>query len=356
MDFSQRIKRAVKAAVARVWLDSGLIWRYLDTRRSGKAAVLMYHRIVDRDAGVVDYAPGGMDVSRETFERHMAFVAGHFNVISFGELCDLARSGQAIPPRTCVITFDDGWRDNYDNAFPVLQRHGLPATIFLAVNYVENGEWYWLERFRFLMSQVVQMLRRPELPPANRERILACMSEHGIGAPPESGDQDAVAYWLMDQGKEVADRPESDVSRLMSDLEDLYELPESGNARLFLNWSEIGEMAEAGIEFGSHTMSHSELNSLDGDAQAAELKESKREIERHLGRTVTTLAYPYGKHDATTRRLATELGYAGACSTKLGLVDPSSDQFAMERISIHEQVSDTLPLFACRISRLLGIY
>ncbi|MGH9945833.1 MAG: polysaccharide deacetylase family protein, partial [Pyrinomonadaceae bacterium] len=120
------------------------------------------------------------------------------------------------------------------------------------------------------------------------------------------------------------------------------ELPRSK----LLSWQEIRELSEAGVEFGSHTRTHPDLRKLPPERVKNEMVESKSEIENILGCETTAFAYPYGRHNGTSRRIA-EQAFASACSTKLGKVGVGSDRFCLERVDTYylsnKKVFDSLP-------------
>ena len=123
--------------LAKRWLAQGLVrtggWNVLlrTWARRDATIVLTYHRVLEKWEPTLDYSQPGMVVTVPTFERQLSFLERHFEIVPLRRLIeDRAMRGVARRPR-CVITFDDGWRDNYDMAFPILRRHDIPATIFL---------------------------------------------------------------------------------------------------------------------------------------------------------------------------------------------------------------------------------
>ena len=118
-----------------------LLW----IRLRNRAVVLMYHRVIDREDRDKAYSHPGIIVETSTFERHLRFLRTHFHVASLREFRDRMISGRPFAKRTCLITFDDGWQDNYTHAFPLLAKHELPATIFLTSGFVGTGRRFWQE-------------------------------------------------------------------------------------------------------------------------------------------------------------------------------------------------------------------
>ncbi len=102
----------------------------------------MYHRVILPKALPYRLEPG-MYVTPESFFTQMKFLEEYTHVIPLEELLEKLESGQPLKPRTVVITFDDGWRDNFTNAYPVLKALKLPATIFLPTSYIEEDKLFW---------------------------------------------------------------------------------------------------------------------------------------------------------------------------------------------------------------------
>jgi len=127
------VKDALGRAVSAAHLHTLLL------RRS--AVVVAFHRVQDIDD------PTGLTVDRATFERHCRFFRRHFNVVPLTELIGRLERGHPLN-RHLAITFDDGYRDNFDNARPILQKLGLPATFFVVSGWMGGDEWPWWDRER----------------------------------------------------------------------------------------------------------------------------------------------------------------------------------------------------------------
>jgi hypothetical protein len=170
MNFSVgRLKKTIRSAVARTFHASS-IYRW---RHRGKVAVLMYHRVLTKDELARYPVQPGMYVLDSVFAQQMSFVRSNFTVLSLQELLDLWQRGEwSAHARYCVITFDDGWLDNYRHAYPVLKQLRMPATIFLPTDYVGRNEWFWPDQLAVLCKVIADRKQRQE-PLAAVEGVLS---------------------------------------------------------------------------------------------------------------------------------------------------------------------------------------
>src|SRR4030095_13864207 len=99
-----------------------------------------YHRVLEKEEPYLDHSQPGMVVTLPTFERHLSFVERHFDIAPLSSILDV-ETGRRRP--RCVITFDDGWRDNYELAFPALRKRGLPAAIFVTTDFIGGDRVFW---------------------------------------------------------------------------------------------------------------------------------------------------------------------------------------------------------------------
>jgi peptidoglycan/xylan/chitin deacetylase (PgdA/CDA1 family) len=120
----------------------------------------------------------------------------------------------------------------------------------------------------------------------------------------------------------------------------------------FMNWQQVREMAQAGIEFGNHTVSHPELPRLPDDAVETQISAASLSINEHLGSRPACFAYPYGKYDDRIRGLAVRQGFRAACTTRIGHVRIGDDAYLLNRINIASDVARNEALFA---GHLLGL-
>jgi peptidoglycan/xylan/chitin deacetylase (PgdA/CDA1 family) len=212
--------------------------------------ILTFHAI-DNRASVISFSP-------VLFERGMRLLHERgYRTLTLADVADGMRNGISFPEHSLVITFDDGYRSVYDEAFPVLQRYRMTANVFLTVGKIKT------------------------------ERL--------------------------------------------SSMEN----------RSMLSWQEIKEMHRAGVSFGAHTLTHPDLTRLPAELLETEVVKGKRVIEDVLGSSVDTFAYPFGRYDKRCRELVSR-HFLCACSDKLGLVRPSSDTYAVERLDTYYLQSERL--------------
>ncbi len=238
----------------------------------------------------------------------------------------------------CAVTFDDGWRDNYEIAFPILRKHGVSATIFLTTDFIGVDRAFWHTELMYLLlhGELVQLRRSRRdfhaYPASLRPHLIRLAR---LTQAPSVEDADA----FIEAVKDTCD--ENSIDELMRDLAGVLRRrrPLLTDRRFFLDWEQVREMATAGIEIGSHGCSHRILTRITGDEAEDEMARSKGEIEQRIGRRVDHFAFPDG---AANRRLFESVARAGYQSASLLASSPGGGPFgtlAVRRVGMHEAVS-----------------
>ena len=281
-----------EAPTARILLGNAA--RKARTAIGGSALVLMYHRVI-----ATSHDPYGLAIRPEVFDAQIKTLAEGYRVITAAELCGLIAHRRRIPPRSVVVTFDDGYHDLLSNVNPILERNGVPATAFVSTSEIGSSSERWWDELAYLEGT--------ERDPA-RYALLRTLD-----APAREAALDELA---ADRGLKRPTRAENRT----------------------LSAAEIVRLASGGlVEIGAHTVSHGALAALTPDAQRREIQGSKAALEDVLGKAVTLFSYPFGGPDAVsdvTRRLVAEAGFAGAFATDFGLAFPWSSRFAIPRCSM----------------------
>jgi peptidoglycan/xylan/chitin deacetylase (PgdA/CDA1 family) len=291
------VSRNRRTVLADVASRTGVTWAsgLLPTKAS--LIVLTYHRVCD--PAEVDGDRAGVSATPLGFERQVAALKrGQLPVVGLEEAIAHVRSTRSRGS-VILMTFDDGYLDNYQIAFPILRNAGLAATFFLTTEFVGTSSLPWWDRIAYVVRQTDrEELRLPGEQPrtigrTERERIAATRV---LLRRYKQLDRDAATAFLTALEKECA----------------VTSFPAG---RRFLNWEEARLMAHAGMDLGGHTHTHPVLTRIPPEAQFQELSESKRILEERLGRTITACAYPVGSPDAfdsVTTSAARAAGYAAA--------------------------------------------
>lgn len=334
-----RIKAVTRGLAAKVYAHTP---GFLSSLK-GKAAILTYHRVVtEREIAEQSIQPG-MYVTREVFAAHMRFLTKYFTVLSFAELLTLwdERRWDASK-RYSVVTFDDGWLDNYLYAYPILSAGRIPATVFLPTGFIGTMEWFWPERMSWLATQ---SLRRPyaervRLHMELKQRTGWLMAEQVVNGQP---DIDA----LIDACKIQSQEWIASFTASWADLLDVRWPAE----RQVVTWEEVREMSAAGISFGSHSVSHRLLPALSNEEVRQEAAESWDVLSRQSIRTVPVFCYPNGDRSAEVERCIRVAGYRAATTTQFGYESAQpANRFGLKRINMHHDVTCTDELLAFHLA------
>jgi peptidoglycan/xylan/chitin deacetylase (PgdA/CDA1 family) len=256
-----------------------------------------------------------MVMKEATFVNLLEYVKKSFRVIGLQELLESSQNGKR--PR-CLITFDDGWEDNYTRAYPWMGKYAVPATIFVATGFIGGEDTFWAER---VVKAWKDPVRRQEI-----QSRVACMSKAGNTKPELDG--------VIEHLKRMAARQRDELLRLLVSC-DLDTKSAYSTDRL-LTWDEVAEMNDAGVEFGAHTVTHSLLPYEEEATIEREVCEAKQVLEEKLKKKVRAFAYPNGDWDSRSRLRVAAAGYDCAFTTQPGWYHPGQDPYTIRRILLHE--------------------
>lgn len=344
------LKQAIKRGLAWILDVSGVLrlwhaWAFRDA-----AIVLMYHRVLSPDERRRTGSHPAIVVSAETFAMHMAVLRRRFTVLSLEEFSQRLERGEPFPSGACLITFDDGWSDNFVNAWPVLREHGLPATIFLPVHYIGSKRLFWREAVTHVLVQVVGACHdRPEL----RARCAAHLEPFGLAHVLEVEPARARAATRLALAEEKHATPAA-IERLIAALArevglDVHALQTPDT---FIDWDQVAAMARGGMSFGGHGAEHYLLTDIPLTDADQDIRASKTALDAQVPSAVAAFAYPNGNWSPQIAARVRAAGYQLAFTTNVGLVRPGDDPLTLKRVNIHEGATCTAPLF---VARLLGV-
>jgi peptidoglycan/xylan/chitin deacetylase (PgdA/CDA1 family) len=273
--------------------------------------VMTYHRVLESPDALI---PGQVDA--RTFAAHLGVLRRFFNVLPLRiALEELWQDN--LPARAVAITFDDGYRDNYTVAAPLLTSHGLSATFFLATGYLDGG-CMWND----VVIESIRRTRVPHLALAPLGLEDASLESLEAKRAATEGLLKALKYRPIEEraslAKEIARRCEIEVP---SDL--------------MMTKREAAALLAEGMDLGAHTVSHPILSRLPDADAAEEIQRGKRELEGITGRSVDLFAYPNGRpmtdFDRRHIDMVERAGFRAAFSTQTGLAERASDRYSLPR-------------------------
>ncbi len=282
---------SVRSVVART-LGPLIVWPLARRFTAAEPRALMYHRFSG--------PPKPRRLDTAALRKHLAVMRSQYEPVTFAELARRKAQGRANASRPAVaITVDDGYRDFYEHAFPVLREAGVPATVFVTAGFVDQRMWLWPDAVEYLVFGAEQSRGDLEF---RGNRVALDLS--GPAARRRTW-QDVAALVQND----TAGRAE-----LLPQLEHLLDLKLPARTTPeyeAMTWNEVREISDHGIEVGGHTWSHAFLPDLSAEALRRELVESRAMLEERIGRAVTTFAYPNGLEADVTPSVRDAVAAAG---------------------------------------------
>jgi peptidoglycan/xylan/chitin deacetylase (PgdA/CDA1 family) len=240
--------------------------------------VLNYHRIDILENNLSMFQPN-ISATPKMFEQQMEFISNWYHVISLQELNSWLLKGTPLPPHAALITFDDGYLDNYTNAFPILKKFDFPAVIYLTSGYIaSNRPFYWdLASYCFFYTQT-DFIKFPDYSEKKWQS--------------DTQKKEVLKAWIEAMKVLSEDEKQLWVEKLPSELR--VSIPRDLFKNVMLTWEQIIEMRSSKIEFGAHTINHPILTRISLEDAKKEIVGSKEKIEKEIGDRITSFAYPNG--------------------------------------------------------------
>ncbi len=295
-----------------------MLWPFISRRlapggRNGKLSIFIFHRVLPVADPLLPFEP-----SAEQFDWMVRFIARSFNVLPLGEAARRLQAG-TLPPAAATITFDDGYADNLLVAWPILKRHGVPATFFIATAFLEGG--------RMWNDDVIEAFR---VAPAGGLDL----GKFGLGSYLLGDAASRVRGYetVLGQLKYFDHRQRSETAREIA-----LHCAVPTTSDLMMTHQQLRALRGEGAEIGGHTRTHPILENLDDAAAREEIVAGKRELEELLGEAVRVFAYPNGVpgRDCSARHgeMARQAGFAAAVTTRQACAARTSDLFQLPRFT-----------------------
>ncbi len=268
----------------------------------GNVLILMYHR----------FGEGAGKVSAREFESHLEYLKNHHRVLALSETVEFLQTEKTLPPNSVVITIDDGYRDAYEIAFPLLKKFDFAATIYAITNFSDGKCWLWTDLMRYVLLNTKRDVE-------NRVATAAQINAN-LKKLPNDEKHAKITEFAKDFGVEIPHLPPSDFAPM--------------------NWDQAREMDENGVKIESHTVSHPILTNISANELDFELQNSKKRLEEVLNRRVEHFCYPNGSLNKTVEKAVEKAGYKSATTTEYGFNNLQTERFLLKRIDAQSSIEN----------------
>lgn len=284
-------------------------------RQTRKFLVLCQHRIFEQPDPLAPDVPTAGE-----FEALVQCLARYFRPMTLGDAMTRANDGN-LPPRSVVLTFDDGYEDNLRVALPILEKHGVPATFFVATSFLQ-GTMMWNDR-------IIEAARGT----GKREHRGPWLGDDAPFNVASDQDRHRLATRIIDHIKHLA--PDARLAMV-----EQFETDAGfrSTERLMMNPDEVRELSERGMEVGGHTMTHPILTALPDDDAFAEITGGKKALETIIDKPLVCFAYPNGKPGDDYTDVHAEMvqlaGFKAAVSTRWGCAHRNVNPYQIPRVGL----------------------
>jgi peptidoglycan/xylan/chitin deacetylase (PgdA/CDA1 family) len=278
-----------------------------------KALILTYHRFSHDGAGET--------TSTRAFSEQLDYLTSHYRIVPLSSLAEYLSGSGLLPASIASIAIDDGYRDAYEIAFPILKRYKAPATLFVVTDFVDRKGWLWADKLRYLtrradldkISVTINKGTLSFMPRRYRSRLEAATQiNFALKLVPDELKEELILRIAAAFGVELPELPTEEYRPI--------------------TWKQAREMDAGGVQIGSHTVTHPILTRVSDERLLNELVDSRSRLQAMLGRAVDLFCYPNGDHDQRVSRAVRAAGYKCAVTVEPGLNGAGSDLLRLRRV------------------------
>jgi peptidoglycan/xylan/chitin deacetylase (PgdA/CDA1 family) len=296
---------------------TGFLDAYAFMRRKvtkSQIAIIIYHRVYPkRDSWSLE------SLSPESFQKQIEYFCRGYEVLSLERLAQGLKQGSGLPAKGVVITFDDGYRDNYVYAYPVIKKFHVPVTIFLTTGHIGSGDLFWWDK-------VTYAIHHTGATNLHLDKLGNYPTRNGF-------DKAQSSFLIVERLKHL---PEETKQIWIEKLLKICGATIPGNLgkELILSWEQIKEMSSDAVSFGAHSVSHPILTNISIEQAKWEIRQSKKDVEEKLGKPVMSFSYPNGNFNSGISQFVRGSGFTSAVSVLPNdLINRRDDPYELSRIS-----------------------
>lgn len=270
------IKQKIANPFINVTSRLGFLDAYSNLKKhfGSQIVILTYHRIgPDNNPWLLS------PTSTSDFEKQIIYLKKTHKIMPLNKLAESLQEGKSFKEKIAVVTIDDGYKDSYLYAYPILKKYKIPATIFLITGHINKGDLFWFDKIRYLLWYTkIKKFKLDDIGEFSLDSIDNKLKS---------------MYLLVEKLKKI---PNEDKNNNLNELIDICDIniPSDLGRDFILSWDEIIEMYENGINFGAHTITHPILTRVSLDRARFEIFQSKKHIENRINQNVNTFCYPNG--------------------------------------------------------------
>ena len=317
-------------------------WLYLNSpvgrnQLHGAGVILMLHRVLANDRAAELPHRNELCVGPKAFEHLLVWLKRHFDCVPLMEILQPGTQRSERPK--VALTFDDGWRDNALNAFPLLQKHQVPASIFLSTDFIGSRQRFWWE-------SIGETLWNSHGEHA-RKQLIDCLQQVARPLPPllDDPDEPRRSLALLHFLQTLKTLSPDDLNRL-TDACPQDSLPQA------LDWQQVRALEASGlVRFGPHGASHAILTGLDDQRLDEELSRSRDALLNGCNRPLPVYCYPNGDNDARVRQQVAAHKFPFALGTGTGSYRGTENPWALPRFGVSQRTARNPELLSWRIYR-----
>lgn len=328
------VKRITKALLAYTAYSSGLL-EPLTSYRTGitiphRIIILGYHRVVKDFSASSRWAIPSLLISAHTFKQHLKLIQQNFDCMSLDKALAVIAGQRGLTRDAVVLTFDDGYQDFYDVAFPILRAYRMPATIFVPTALIGQQIPLLHDQLYYLLMEMSQ----------GQHSLLTLLTEFHLDEllplVQALDSQKANHYSMM---RALVALPQEKLNQLLAAMKQKTKFVDTNFPTEYqlLNWPQLLELAAAGITIGAHTRKHTLLTQESTDIVVQEIYGSKAELEQNLGQPVDHFSYPDGRYNSQIAAHVRNADFLSACTIEDRPNTPSDSPYQLKRKLLWER-------------------
>lgn len=292
--------------------------------------ILRYHSIADKEHNA--FVNTNITLPEDLFESQIKYLIKNYNIVSMDVVSECFLSGRLFPKKAVVVTFDDGYRDNY-TAYKILKKYKISGTFYVVAGCIGGGEALWLFEILYLIRNT------------KKKSIELEVSGKYITKPIETSEEKIIfTRKITEIIKSNNLTVREDVrNQLRSQLSDVTGL-ERRASQIMLTWEHLREMSNNGMIIGGHTLTHLNLPNAEPEDARREIYECKHLLEEKLQKPVLHFSYPnggnYQYYNESIMHMVKEAGYLTSTTSNNGLADLTANEYELRRIRVTQNIAE----------------